>query len=78
MRVVKLSMIGATGSGIRYGAQRDGTVMRFRFHPRESMASAAVRRRAAAGYVSGRSAGILRLLDDSFSLQRIHVQSVPD
>ena len=28
--------------------------------------------------VSGRTAGLLRLLDDSFSLQSLHIKSVPD
>jgi hypothetical protein len=39
--------------------------------------TAAWRRFAASGYVSGRIAGLLRLLDDSFSLHRIHVKNAP-
>ncbi len=76
MKLLKLSRSGPTAP--RASADPTRTAMCHKFICEDSVPSAAVRGLAAAGYVSGRTAGLLRLLDDSFSLHRLHVKSVPD
>jgi hypothetical protein len=74
---MKLSLSGNLCAGFgRRESRRSG--MLHRLTKKDMFACPDLGREAGSGYVSGRMAGILRLLDDRFSLHSIHVKSAPD